>query len=215
MAGSSMEFWFEFDNFFNPGFGQLGPGVRDLYNVIGRPFVIRDRWHAHRLDGTYPEGFRDEMAPKKAALLRLADMQLAIFDSHFHEDPAAEQNAFEEFGQGLNFDDRRPDGDKVHKMDQGGPTKPAEGYHVWHAIIRAVVMFGADEQRWLRMDRNLALAWAIQNEARPADDEPRNPPLPAERLEALRDAWLGLDFDQLDDAFDHDPLPPDLEARKD
>ncbi|MEA2195019.1 MAG: hypothetical protein QOG42_1453, partial [Solirubrobacteraceae bacterium] len=116
----------------------------------------------------------------------------------------------EEFGQGLNFDDRRPDGDKVHKMDTGGPDRPPQAYHPWHAFMRAVVLLGADEQRWLALNRNLALAWAIQNEAKPADDEPANPPLPQERLDALREAWLALDVEQLDAAFDNDPLPPDL-----
>jgi hypothetical protein len=95
-------------------------------------------------------------------------------------------------------------------MDQGGPDKPPQAYHAWHAFIRAVVLLGADEQRWLRMNRNVGLAWAIQNEARPTDDRPDNPPLAAERLEALRAAWLVLDAKELDDAFDHDPLPPAL-----
>ena len=210
MAGSSMEFWFDFDNFFNPSFGETGNDVLAAYQAIRGPFGPLASWHGHRRAHTYPDGFRDDMAPNKDALMTLADMQLAIFDRHFQGDPAAEQNAFEEFGQGLNFDDRRPDGDKVHKMDQGGPGRPPTAYHAWHAFIRAIVLLGADEQRWLAMDRHLALAWAIQTEARPADDNPANPPLAPDRLQALRDAWLVLDFDQLDDAFDHDPLPPAL-----
>ena len=207
---SSMEFWFEFDNFFNPQFGEVGDDVLAAYRAMGGPGGPRSSWRLHRAEGTYPDGFRADMEPRRDALMQLADQQLAIFDRHFSGDEAAEQTAFEEFGQGLNFDDRRPDGDKVHKMDTGGPDIPPQGYHVWHAFIRAVVLLGADEERWLGIDRKLALAWAIQNEARPTDDRPDNPPLPPERLEALRAAWLGLDADQLDAAFDHDPLPPTL-----
>ena len=212
MAGSSMEFWFEFDNFFNPSFGKVGQDVLAAYAAIGGPFGVRDAWRGHRDDGTYPDGFRDEMAPNSTPLLQLADQQLAIFDKHFAGDAAAEQNAFEEFGQGINFDDRRPHGDKVHKMDTGAPGRPPEAYHAWHAFIRAVVLLGADEDRWLRTNRNLGLAWAIQNEARPADDTPDNPPLPEDRLKALREAWLVLDADQLDTAFDNEPLSPNLTA---
>jgi hypothetical protein len=207
-----MEFWFEFDNFFNPSFGEVGPDVFAAYDAIGGPFGVKAAWRDDRDAGTYPVGFKRAMELVKPALTQLADQQLAIFDRHFAGDAAAEQTAFEEFGQGLNFDDRRPTGDKVHKMDQGGPDKPPQAYHAWHAFIRAIVLVGADEQRWLRMNRNLGLAWAIQNEARPTDDRPDNPPLPAERLEALRAAWLVLDAKQLDDAFDHDPLPPTLGA---
>lgn len=210
MAGSSMEFWFEFDNFFNPGFGQVGDDVLLAYELTGGPFGPRDRWIAHRADGTYPDGFRDEMAGNREPLMQLAGQQLAIFDRHFSGDAAAEQNAFEEFGHGVNFDDRRPNGDKVHKMDAGGPDRPPQAYHAWHCFIRAVMLLGADEDRWLAMDRNLGLAWAIQNEARPADDDPNNQPLPPERLDALRGAWLKLDVDELDTAFDSTPLPPAL-----
>ncbi len=210
MAGSSMEFWLDFDNFFNPSFGEVGDGVLEAYRATGAPFGIRDRWREHRDAGTYPDGFRDEMAPNRDALMQLADQQLAIFDRHFSGDRAAEQNAFEEFGHGVNFDDRRPDGDKVHKMDTGGPDRPPQAYHAWHAFIRAVMLLGADEERWLGLDRNLGLAWAIQNEAKPADDDPDNKPLAEDRLDGLRSAWLPLSADDLDAAFDNDPLPPQL-----
>src|SRR5215208_6697399 len=167
MAGTSMEFWFEFDNHFNPGFGQVGDDVFAAYDATGGPFAIRDTWREHRAKGTYPDGFRAAMEPNRDAVMLLAEQQLEIFDRHFGGDPDAEQLAFEEFGQGINFDDRRPVGDKVHKMDTGGPERPPQAYHAWHAFIRAVVLLGADAERWLRMDRNLGLAWAMQNEARP------------------------------------------------
>lgn len=206
MAGSVMDFWFEFDNFFNPSFGEVGDGVLEAYAGIGGPPGPKVSWQAHRQGGTYPDGFRDAMVPRKDALMFLADAQLVIFDRHFGGDHDAEQTAFEEFGQGLHFDDRRPPRDKVHKMDIND-GEAAVAYHWWHAFMRAVVAVGADEPRWLGLNRNLGLAWAIQNEARPREDNPNNPPLPQERLEALRGAWLPMGVEELDDAFDHELAP--------
>lgn len=150
------------------------------------------------------------MEQNRDSLLLLADEQLAIFDRHFNGDGDAERSAFEEFGQGVLFDDRRRAGDKVHKMDTGGPIDPPTGYHNWHAFIRAAVLVGADEDRWLNMDRNVGLAWAIQSAARPADDAQDNPPLADAHLQTLRDVWLTLDADGLDDAFDNDQFAPSL-----
>lgn len=210
MAGSpgSMEFWFAFDNFFNPGFGQVTDDVLIAYQATGAPFGITESWRRHRGDGTYPGGFQQEMAENAGALLQLADQQLVILDSHFAGDAEAEQRAFEEFGQGILFDERRPVGDKIHKMDTGGPADPPTGYHNWHAFIRAAVLVGADEDRWLGLDGHVGLAWAVQTVARPVEDATDNPPLEEARLQGLRDAWLGLSADQLDDAFDQEPFPP-------
>jgi hypothetical protein len=77
------------------------------------------------------------MEPNRDALMQLASQQLAIFDRHFAGDAAAEQTAFEDFAQGLNFNDRRPVGDKVHKMDTGGPDVPPRAYHVGHVSLVA------------------------------------------------------------------------------
>jgi len=52
---SSMEFWFEFDNFFNPAFGEVGDDVLAAYAATGGPFAIRDSWRRHRAEGTYPD----------------------------------------------------------------------------------------------------------------------------------------------------------------
>ena len=87
------------------------------------------------------------------------------------------QVAFEHFGYGDLFDDRRPPGNKVHMMDSSGPANPPIGYHRWHAIIRAMTMLGIDADRWNAIDRLVALAWAIHAEAQPTQDAD-NPPLP-------------------------------------
>ncbi len=205
----SMEFWFDFDNVFNPAFGQVSDATFDAYDATGAPFGIATKWRQHRAAGTYPDGFGDDMAKSTDSLLLLADEQLKVFGRHFAGDHAAEQSAFEEFGQGVLFDDRRPVGDKVHKMDTGGPADPPTGYHNWHAFTRAAVLVGADADRWLQIDRCVGLAWGIQSVAKPVEDATNNPPLDATKLQKLRDAWLALDVHGLDTAFDSEPFPPD------
>lgn len=212
------EFWFQFDNAFNPGFGQVSDEIFEAYAATGGPDGPLGRWRHHRRNGTYPDGFRQDMERAADGHLFLAQKQLEIIDQHFGADAGAERSAFEGFGQGVLFDDRRPPTEKVHKMDIGGPNDPPIGYHRWHACIRAAVMVGADSERWLTIDRLVGLAWAIQSEARPEEDSPDNPGLPAERLTELGEHWMNLDFDELDAEFDSDPFPrgvdaPDFTAR--
>jgi hypothetical protein len=204
----SIAFWFEFDNFFNPGFGQVPDEVFAAYAAMPSLDFPLERWREHRLLGTYPDGFRDDMTSIREPLLFLSTRQVELLDRHFAGDPDGECTAFEEFGQGVLFDDRRPPGEKLHKMDIGGPDDPPIGYHRWHGIIRAAVMVGTDADRWLQINRHVGLAWAIQSEARPVEDAPDNPGLPAERLDQLRPTWKAFSFDQLDTAFDSDPFPP-------
>jgi hypothetical protein len=78
------------------------------------------------------------------------------------------------------------------------------GYHRWHAFARAAQLLGADA-RWLHVNRCIALAWAIQTEANPTLDSPKNPDLPAARLQELRDAWMSLPAHKLDWAFVNHP----------
>lgn len=206
------DFWLEFDNAFNPGFGQVSDEVFDAYGAIDIPDGPVQRWRHHRRNGTYPDGFRQDMDRNRDAHLFIAAKQLEFVDQHFGGDPGAERKAFEWFGEGVLFDDRRPPTEKVHKMDIGGPNDPPIGYHRWHACIRAAVMVGADSERWLAIDRLVGLAWAIQSEARPEEDSPDNPGLPAERLTELGEHWMGLGFAELDTEFDSDPFPRDIEA---
>ncbi|MGH3936569.1 MAG: hypothetical protein ACRDS1_16585 [Pseudonocardiaceae bacterium] len=204
MAGPVMEFWFEFDNAFSGAFGQVSDEIADAEGVV---IPIIDRWHQHRAAGTYPQGFATAVQPVTSELLLLAEAQLAIVDRHFGGDAATEQVAFEEFGQGIHFDPRRPVTDKVHKMDRSRDGSTI-GYHRWHAFIRAAVLIGADAQRWLGVDRLVGLAWAIQTAAMPREDATDNPRLPAARLRALRKVWLPMSVEQLDSAFDSRPFPP-------
>jgi hypothetical protein len=89
------------------------------------------------------------------------------------------------------------------------PDNPPIGYHRWYAIVRATIMLGIDAQRWTEIARYVALAWAIQSEAKPVQDT-ENPGLSEERLQDFRDTWLRRDLDELDAAFDSFPYPTTL-----
>lgn len=201
------EFWYELDDHFLFSVDQH-PEVLEAYATIQMPDGITNLRLEHRANGTYPDGFLAAVTPMRDALELLSTQQLEIFDRHLGSDPELTQRAFEDFGQGTHFDDRRPDGAKVHMMDSSGPTNPAVGFHRWHAIIRAQVLLGIDAERWTEIDRYVGLAWAIQSEAQPVQDT-HNPGLAADRLETLRKRWLARTPEEIDDAFDSVPFPKD------
>jgi hypothetical protein len=199
----AIDFWFAFDNYF---LWKASEEVRRAYTGIRGPDYLLDRWRDHRAGGTYPAGFVTDAQAISAPLLFIANAQLQLFDAHFDGDHDAEQAAFEDFAQGVLFDDRRARGYKLHMMDSG--RAPPIGYHRWYPVARAAMLVdGANAARWLGLARCIGLGWAIQSEARPKVDAPDNPGLPAARLTALREAWLPRSADQLDAAFDHAPYP--------
>ncbi|QDV81755.1 hypothetical protein [Planctomycetes bacterium TBK1r] len=75
------------------------------------------------------------------------------------------------------------------------------GWQRWHGFIRAASLLGDSADRWLHIDRCMAMSWAIQTEADPENDSPNNPGLSEDRLEVLRQTWMTLSFEQLDWAF--------------
>jgi hypothetical protein len=203
------EFWFELDDrfLFHPT-----PEIVAAYRAIDMPDGITNLRVEHRLAGTYPDGFEADVEPMRDGLTLLSKLQLEVFDAHLGSDVDATRQAFEEFGQGIHFDDRRPPGSRVHMMDTSGPTDPAVGFHRWHAIIRAQVVLGISEDRWSEIDRCLGLGWAVQSEAQPVQGTGPNPPMAAERLATLRERWMVRTPEQIDDAFDSVPFPADAEV---
>ena len=198
------DFWFTYDDhfLFNPP-----PQVFAAYAAIGDLDTPLTQFAETRAAGTFPDGFVTAMEPLRAGLQALSTEQLGIVDRFYDGDPDGLQVAFEHFGYGDLFDDRRRPGNKVHMMDSSGPANPPIGYHRWHAIIRATTVLGIDADRWNAIDRLVALGWAIHAEAQPTQDAD-NPPLPEERLVALRADWLARTPDELDSAFDTFPFPP-------
>jgi Ferritin-like len=199
----AMQFWYELDDrfFFNPP-----PEILQAYAALGDLDFILGRYKERRRTGTYPNGFIQDVMPLREGLAVISGGQLEIVDKNLGTDFEAARRAFEDFGQGILFDDRRPPGNKVHMMDSSGLANPPIGYHRWHAIIRAMVLLEIDATRWTELDRLVGLAWAIHAKAIPIQDT-HNPPLPEATLTALRARWLAHTQDKLDTAFDSSPFP--------
>ena len=200
----AIDFWFQFDDYF---LFNRPPAVTRALQIIRGPDNPLNKWRQRRREGTYPASFVADMTPLAAGLQTISTEQLAVIDRHLGGDEEIERRSFEDFAQGVLFDDRRPVGIKVHMMDTSGPSNPPIGYHRWYAIGRAMVLTGVDAPRWTRILSLVALAWAIQSEAQPRQDT-HNPLMDAARLQALRDAWLPRNSDELDRSFDSYPYPP-------
>lgn len=200
---TAMDFWFDFDNRFkdapSPEAIQAVIGLGDMDALVSK-FVQRVG------EGTVSTSYKDDVTPRKSTLSALSALQLAAFDDHFHRDDELQRVAFEHFGQGDLFDERRP-GNEVHMMDAG--ITPPIGYHRWWAILRAMIVLDIDAARWEIIGKHLAMAWAIQSEARPRQGM-HNTPLPPARLAALRTFWLARTDDEIDAAFASGPRPAPL-----
>ena len=195
------DFWFDFDN---QTLFQRTPEISDALSraYFRHGFSLDTPMNALRVSfggSDHPTVFREAIVAGKNGFIDLAKLQLEIMDAHLSDDESI-QNAFEDFGQGVLFDDRptRPLGRRIHMMD--GTPDTWVGYHRWHAFSRAAVLFGADA-RWLHVNRCIALAWAIQSEANPTVDDPANPELEDSRIRELRESWMNLPAEKLDWAF--------------
>lgn len=200
MAGYSREqaidFWYAFDQAF----------------LFDRPPEVAVAFPAAYPDGnlndlvdfakgaTSQADLAQRIAGREAGLLLLAAVQDRVMRGHF-PDAADLQRAFEDFGQGVLFDDRnpRPPSRRIHMMD--GTAEDWVGYHRWYAFTRAVLALGASPERWSLIGRFAGLAWAIQSEAEPRNDDPQNPGLAEHRLATLRTAWLAASDTALHKAF--------------
>jgi hypothetical protein len=196
-----MDFWYEFDNTFH---FEIQPPVDQYYKKIfpdpeGYDHLIV-RWLYHRRNQTYPDGFKNELSFLKPEITGLANEQIKFFNSALHRNPDLIQKAFEDFGQGVLYDDRRAL--KLHKMD-GDPPAPLIGYFRWHTFICALVLFGEFDQLWPQIDQYVGLAWTIQSIAPIQEQDPNNRGLDDETLKKLRTKWLSMPSQQLDDEFEN------------
>jgi hypothetical protein len=116
----------------------------------------------------------------------------------------------------------------VHSMDALYPEEanefnstpfPPNGYYFWYAAVRGnSVLPGVNQQDWLQFGRYLAIAAATQNVAQPKRivgpsafngrtlpptpyEDPQNPRIAPAELNAFRDRYLPMSFEQLDTAF--------------
>lgn len=203
------DFWYHFDNFFL--FKKSDSIDRALDRV--KPYEqLVDLFYYHQSMGSLNTGYRTDL--EKVGITEeiklLANSQIDLFDKYFQGDPTSERTAFELFSQGLLFDNemddnglpRRRAGTKIHMMDSS-----VTGFVVWHAFIKAVMVLGFDPrtERWLQIDRYIALAAAIlsaliKNGRAPQQTlEPNvNQPLDDQTIGQLRTYWLNQSFDDID-----------------
>jgi hypothetical protein len=188
------DFWFDFDNqtLFQRT-EEVKAAIKAAYFDQGLNLdTMTDALIASWRTPTHPEPFRERITAGRAGIVALIDIQLRIMRAHLDDDEAM-RLAFEDFGQGVLFDDRPPRGvgSSIHMMD-GDPTNWV-GYRRWLGIVRAAeVLDYPDAAALTHLKRCITLAWAIQTEADPVQGTEANPALPQARLEALRAAWLPL-----------------------
>lgn len=196
------DFWYDFDNqtLWNRTPAVTGALQRGYFSQGLSLDSLADELRASFAREEHPQPFVARIEAGGPGLWDLAAIQLQIINAHLSDSDAI-RSAFEDFGQGVLFDDRdpRPPGRRIHMMD--GTPDTWVGYQRWYAFMRAARLLGSGPQRWLDLQRALGLAWAIQTEADPAVDNPNNPGLPAERLALLRTRWTSLSAEQLDWAF--------------
>ncbi|QJE98916.1 hypothetical protein [Luteolibacter luteus] len=212
---TTLDFWFDFDNqtlyqrtpevqaSIDASYGRLGLDLDGLVDEFRTSFA----------SSAHPERFAERIADGAEGFRALADLQMAIIRSHFPDGTnGARQTAFEKFGEGVLYDERRIvfTDHVIHMMD-GSPTTWV-GYHRWHAFVRAAILSGGDAASWQEVLGWIALAWAIQSETDPMVDNPSNPGIPAGRLGELRARWLGADEGFIDAAFVHFRGPAPTEA---
>ncbi|MGA6164581.1 hypothetical protein [Amycolatopsis magusensis] len=77
---------------------------------------------------------------------------------------------------------------------------PPVGYHIWHAILQAMMFLDIDRVRWAAMDPLIAFAWAVQAVAKPQPREV-DPPLPRATVRDLAISWLPRKPERLDRDF--------------
>ena len=194
-------FWYEFDNFF------LWDERQDVLQAFGNISDLDRIFKEHKINDTYPIDFLNEVKqePERInSIIFLAQKQLDILNKSFGNDNESEQRAFEDFGQGILFDDRapRPVNNRVHMMDEG-----QFGFYRWHTFIRTAVLLNHEPERWLNVDRHIGLACAIDSKQRPRQStndgsNPNNSEISPEMLDKFRSFWLPLNFEELDTEFD-------------
>jgi hypothetical protein len=211
-----MDFWYQFDLFFNPGFRQTPPKVLEAYR--SETSLLPAWLFDHNVVNiqNYPENFMNRITQSPDlinAIGLIAENQLRIIKERLGDDNELLQKAFEYFGQGVLFDDsldettqlpRRPDWDKVHMMDAVN-----YGYPRWHVFCRSAAFAGQDQDMWLKIDRLVALAYNLHKRLNPKSDQKGKDPQNPERPDIVQELLLNIssaDFNQLDEQFDNDDV---------
>jgi hypothetical protein len=202
---AALDFWFDFDNqtLFQRS-PEVQAAIENSYGRIGLDLDgLVDEFRGSYASGDHPARFATRIEEGAEGFRSLAELQAVILVKHFPHLGEAAQHSFEHFGEGVLYDTRRIifTDHVIHMMD-GSPTTWA-GYHRWHSFVRAAIQSGADADLWHQILSWIALAWAIQSEVDPNLDDPGNPGIAPDRLEALRARWLQAGDDFIDASFVH------------
>jgi hypothetical protein len=213
----AQDFWFAFDNEFHDN---ISDKVDQEYKVLFSNSMdeLLFLWWRSRREPNYPDSFEALLnATSRISIKNLLDLQYNII-SHYLHNSIQMESAFIDFGQGILFDPRRRNGMKIHRMDGGSPDIYI-GYYRWHAFLRAASLVekasDADPglQRLLELDQLVALAWVIQREMNPRQDDetgggqdPENKAMNPERIDELKKIWRAKGFDELDNDYDNEEL---------
>jgi hypothetical protein len=208
-----IDFWYEFDLLFNPGFLQTPSDILQAYrfesSLLPNWLIERNKLNIQNYPGNFIEKIK-ESQDLIASIKLLAENQLKIFNVKLENEEVL-QTAFEYFGQGVLFDDlldertqlpRRPNEEKVHMMDT-----LHYGYPRWHVFCRSAVFMGQDPDIWLKIDRLVALAYALHKKLTPQQSgpdgkDPENPEHP-DLVQELFPVFTSASFDKLDEHFDN------------
>ena len=119
--------------------------LKSLGNISDLDRICKE----HKINETYPIDFINEVRQDEQrvkSIIFLAQKQLDIINKSFGNNTESQQRAFEDFGQGILFDDRspRPLNNRVHMMDEG-----QFGFYRWHTLIRTAVLLNQESEMWL------------------------------------------------------------------
>ena len=210
-----MDFWYNFDLLFNPGFGQVPQEIQDTYT---HELQLLQNWLLSRGPNNiqkYPSNFIDKVkndSEMVKSIEILCNNQIKEYNKLLNHDKGEDlfDNAFEYFGQGILFDDsidstsnkpRRPDNERIHMMDS-----LHFGYPRWYVFCRSVVITGHEQKFWLNLSRLIALAYELHMQLHPQQSkegqDPKNQENP-ELVQQLKSKFKDYTFEQLDEEFDN------------
>ncbi|HEY7078107.1 MAG TPA: hypothetical protein VH500_00295 [Nitrososphaeraceae archaeon] len=206
LLGKAKEFWYKFDNRYEGK--EFDVEVKklylncylmksmdpDIYNLDWMFSFLRNEMRADPQN--YEQSFSTEVQKYKDGIMKLANDQRGIIDNYLKSSFEIQQ-AFELFGQGVLYDERRR---TVHKMDG---SDPFVGYARWHGFIRARVSVGQDIDYWLKLDRYLLIAYMLQSKLKPPETKQDNPYILKKDLSNYQSSCLSFDFKKLDEEFIH------------
>jgi hypothetical protein len=201
------DFWYEFDNTF------LWFIEEEVDDAMGKAGDIETLYTEHRQKGTYPNDYISEVkdnTDRADSIIFLTEKQFGIITKYFENNLQNQQRAFEDFGQGVLYDERppRPKDRRIHMMDENH-----RGYRSWYIFNRTTVLLDATNNTKIihQICQYIGLASAIHSEQHPnqsdsAGRNPNNPEIDEDILKHLRNTWLSQTFEQLDTSFDNNLL---------